>query len=48
MREINQLSYAEIAEISNLKESNIRIQLFRAKQKLQKIITPYLENKNEY
>lgn len=48
MREINQLPYAEIAEISNLKESNIRIQLFRAKQKLQKIITPYLENKNEY
>ena len=43
MREIDGLSHAEIAEILKLNESNVRIQLHRAKQRLRNEISPYLE-----
>jgi RNA polymerase sigma-70 factor (ECF subfamily) len=43
MREIDGLSHAEIGEIFNMKAGHVRIQLHRAKKKLQELISPYLE-----
>lgn len=47
MREIEELSHTEIAEILNLNEGNVRTQLFRAKKQLQELLTPYLGGENE-
>lgn len=43
LREIDALSYAEISEMTELKEGNIRTMLSRAKGQLRKLIKPYLE-----
>ena len=45
LREIDGLSHGEISEILNLSESNVRIQLHRAKKQLRQLISPYLEEK---
>ena len=44
LREIDGLPHREIAEVLDLKEGNVRVQLNRAKQQLRKRLIPYLEN----
>ena len=45
MREVEGLPHSEISKILNLSEANVRIQLHRAKKQLQKLISPYWEDK---
>lgn len=47
LREIEGLSYAEIAEIMDLHQGNLRMQLHRAKRYLKEAILPYLEEHDE-
>lgn len=42
LREYNGLSYNEIAEITGLSLSTVKIRLFRAKLKIREILQPYL------
>lgn len=44
LREIENLSFEEISEMTGLKEGNIRTLLSRAKSQLREKIKPYLEN----
>lgn len=43
MREYSGLSYKEISEIMSISPSNAKTMYFRAKQKIQKILQPYIE-----
>lgn len=45
MREMDGMSYQEIAGVIGLSEGNIRTLLYRAKKELKKIIEPYIEGK---
>lgn len=44
MRDIAGLSYSKIAEISNLNIGTVKSRISRAREKLKKIVEPYLEN----
>jgi RNA polymerase sigma-70 factor, ECF subfamily len=48
LREYEGLSYAEIAEITNLEISNLKIRLYRAKQRIRELLQPYLEEFSKY
>jgi RNA polymerase sigma-70 factor, ECF subfamily len=43
LREYDGLSYQEIAEITGQTLASVKIHIFRAKEKLRKILSPYLE-----
>lgn len=43
LREYDGLSYQEIAEITGHSLASVKIHIFRAKEKLRKILSPYLE-----
>lgn len=43
MREVEEMSHKTIAQALSLSENNIRTQYHRAKNKLQTLLTPYLE-----
>lgn len=47
LREYNDLSYSEIAEICNISEINAKTRVFRAKQKIKNILSPYLKEITE-
>ncbi len=47
LREYNDLSYPEIAEICNISEINAKTRVFRAKQKIKNILSPYLKEITE-
>jgi RNA polymerase sigma-70 factor (ECF subfamily) len=42
LREYEGLSYAEIAEIVDASLSNVKVRIFRAKQKIRDILAPYI------
>jgi len=43
LREYDGLSYNEIAEITNESLSNVKVRIYRAKQKIREILAPHLE-----
>ena len=47
LREYEGLSYAEIAEIVGASLSNVKVRIFRAKQKIRDILAPYIEEFSE-
>ncbi len=47
LREYNDLSYSEIADICNISEINAKSRVFRAKQKIKNILMPYLKDISE-
>jgi RNA polymerase sigma-70 factor (ECF subfamily) len=44
MKENMDMSYNEIAKVLDLSLSAVRIRIFRAKEKLKNILTPYLKD----
>ncbi|HRP01040.1 MAG TPA: sigma-70 family RNA polymerase sigma factor [Candidatus Kapabacteria bacterium] len=44
MKELMDMSYPEIAEALDIEQSLIRVRVYRAKQKLRKILEPYLKD----
>lgn len=44
LREYEGFSYAEIAEITNTTLTTVKVRIFRAKQKIKEILSPYLED----
>jgi RNA polymerase sigma-70 factor (ECF subfamily) len=48
LREYDGLTYTEIAEVMNSSLSAVKIRLFRAKQKVREILSPYLADLNKY
>ncbi len=42
LREYEGMTYAEIAEITNESMANVKIRIFRAKQKIREILAPFL------
>jgi len=48
LREIEILPYAQIADILDMQEGNVRIQLHRAKKILRNKLSPYVEGTDEY
>ena len=48
LREYEGLSYQEIAEISDVPLSTVKIRIFRAKQKIREILQPYLKEMEKY
>jgi RNA polymerase sigma-70 factor (ECF subfamily) len=44
LKEYDGLSYTEISKILNITEQNVRIRVFRGKQKLREILSPYLHD----
>jgi len=47
LREYDGLSYAEIAEVVDSSLSNVKVRIFRAKQKIREILSPYIEEFTE-
>ena len=47
LREYQGFSYTEIAEIIDASVSSVKISVFRAKQKIRKILTPYITEMSE-
>jgi RNA polymerase sigma-70 factor (ECF subfamily) len=47
LREYEGLSYAEIAEVVDSSLSNVKVRIFRAKQKIRDILTPYIREFSE-
>lgn len=47
LREYEGLSYAEIAEIVGASLSNVKVRIFRAKQKIREILAPYIAEFSE-
>ena len=47
LREYEGLSYAEIADIVDASLSNVKVRIFRAKQKIRDILAPYIEEFSE-
>jgi RNA polymerase sigma-70 factor, ECF subfamily len=47
LREYEGLSYAEIAEIVDASLSNVKVRIFRAKQKIRDILAPYISEYSE-
>lgn len=47
LREYDGLSYAEIAEVVDSSLSNVKVRIFRAKQKIRQILSPYIEEFTE-
>lgn len=47
LREYEGLSYAEIADIVGASLSNVKVRIFRAKQKIRDILAPYIEEFSE-
>ncbi|MCX6156223.1 MAG: RNA polymerase sigma factor [Candidatus Kapabacteria bacterium] len=45
LREYNELSYLEIAELTKTSISNVKVKIHRAKQKIREILQPYLKEK---
>ena len=43
LREYEGLSYAEIAEVVDASLSNVKVRIFRAKQKIRDILAPYIQ-----
>jgi RNA polymerase sigma-70 factor (ECF subfamily) len=48
LREYDGLTYTEIAEVTNTTLAAVKIKLFRAKQKVREILSPYLSELNKY
>ena len=46
LREYEGMTYAEIAEITNISVSTVKIRIYRAKQKLRSILSPYMSEVN--
>ncbi|MES2765277.1 MAG: RNA polymerase sigma factor [Bacteroidota bacterium] len=44
LKEFDGLNYTEISKILNITEQNVRIRVFRGKQKLREILSPYLHD----
>ena len=44
LRENLDMSYTEIAEVMNISLSSVRVNIYRAKEKLRQILTPYLND----
>jgi len=47
LREYEGLSYIEIAEITDESVANIKVRIYRAKQKLREILAPYIKEMNK-
>ncbi|MBN1448817.1 MAG: RNA polymerase sigma factor [Bacteroidetes bacterium] len=47
LREYDGLSYAEIADVVDSSLSNVKVRIFRAKQKIREILSPYIEEFSE-
>ena len=47
LREYDGLSYQEISEVTGQSLASVKIHIFRAKEKLRKILAPYLEENTE-
>lgn len=47
LREYQGLSYAEIAEVVDSSLSNVKVRIFRAKQKIRSILAPYIQEISE-
>lgn len=47
LREYEGLSYAEIAEVVDSSLSNVKVRIFRAKQKIRDILAPYIREFSE-
>jgi RNA polymerase sigma-70 factor (ECF subfamily) len=47
LREYEGLSYAEIAEVVDSSLSNVKVRIFRAKQKIREILAPYIREFSE-
>jgi len=48
LREYDGLSYTEIAQISDSNINTVKVKLYRAKQKLRKILEPYIQDLSNY
>lgn len=48
LREYDGLSYQEIAEVTNSSLSNVKVRIYRAKQKIKEILAPYLVDLNKH
>jgi RNA polymerase sigma-70 factor, ECF subfamily len=48
LREYEGLSYTDIAEMTNIPLSTVKIRIFRAKQKIREILSPYLEDLSKF
>lgn len=48
LREYDGLSYKEIAEVTNTKIENVKVRIFRAKEKIRQILAPYLKEFEKY
>lgn len=46
LREYNGLSYSEIADILDIREPTVKIRIFRAKQKIRALLSPYIAELN--
>jgi len=48
LREYDGMSYLEIADITDSNVNTVKVKLFRAKQKLRKILEPYIQDISNY
>ncbi|MFH1050264.1 MAG: sigma-70 family RNA polymerase sigma factor [bacterium] len=48
LREYDGMSYTEIADITKSNVNTVKVKLFRAKQKLRKILEPYIQDLSNY
>ena len=48
LREYDGLTYQEIADVMNSSLATVKIRLFRAKQRIREILTPYLADLHKY
>ena len=48
LREYEGMSYSEIAEMIGESLSNVKIRIYRAKQKIREILAPYLADISKY
>lgn len=48
LREYEGLSYAEIADVTNESLANVKVRIYRAKQKIREILAPYLKELEKF
>ncbi len=48
LREYDGLSYADIADVTGVSLSTVKVRIFRSKQKIREILQPYLEELSKY
>ncbi len=48
LREYDGLSYAEIAEVTGESLANVKVRIYRAKQKIRETLAPYLADLSKF